>query len=45
MPEGNRSASPVAVLVALGDDKLPKAPERGAHSTDVGLGHVTGGTR
>ena len=37
------SMSPVTALDTLGDEKLPKAPEGAAHSTDVSLGHVTGG--
>ncbi len=37
------STTLVRVLGARGDDKLPEAPERCAHSTDVGLGHLTSG--
>lgn len=34
---------PVKALDTLGDDKLPKAPERPAHTTDISLGYVTSG--
>ena len=37
-----RSIRSMPVVAALGDAKPTKAAERGAHSTDVGLGDVTG---